>query len=210
MDKYTLNGSAYLHPTPAGAFFAVSRTQRELPVTFLQQLLREETSPALTAGLIEERTQLAAPASLEFLLHLQEAGLVEGRVEPASVPRTALQTLLPGLLGQLSGEGRALLADATGMAIGSAGYSTEAVDELSALAADMVALHARHADMLDRHLRLGGHGWGVVAPAGYSELACWPLRLGDSRFILLVGGEPRLNQPAFTQLAWVLGVNYAG
>jgi hypothetical protein len=209
MDTYTLQGEAFLHPTPAGAYFAVSHAERDLPGAFMLRLVQEPESPALTTALLQDWTGLAEPDALAFLYRLQEAGLVQGLPEPVSAPRANLESLLPGLLTALSLEGRAVLADTQGLALGSAGYSPEATEELAALAADVAALQARHAGLLDKHFRLGWQGWGIVSAAGYSELGCWPLHLGDYRFILVLHGEPRLNQPAFIQLVWALGVHYA-
>ena len=209
METYTLNGPFYLHPTPAGAFYAVTHTERDLPAQFLQRLLREAEAPLMSAELLQEWTHLAEGSALEFLFRLQEAGLVQGLAEPLRAPAAGLESALPGLLGPLSSEGRALLADPNGLCLGGAGYAEEPSAELAALAADVAALQGRHATLLNKHFRLGQQGWGIVAAGGYSELGFWPLHFGPAHFILVVSGEPRLNQQAFTQLAWALGVHYA-
>jgi len=209
MDNYSLQGSAYLHPTPAGTFHAVSQGPRDPIVAFLQRLLRASHAPLLTDAWLQQDLRLGPAEALEFLWRVQEAGLVQGLAEERVAPPAAWDAWLPEVLTSLSFEGRAVLADDQGLVLGSAGHGEDTAQALAALAADLLALHGRHAALLDRHLRLGRAGWGVVSPAGYSELGCWPLELGPRRFVLVLQGEPRLNQPAFTQLVWALGVHHA-
>lgn len=210
MDAYSLNGASYLHPTPAGALLAASADARDRSATFLRRLLRETRSPALSVSLLQSWTGLAEQPSLEVLLHLQQAGLVQGLAEAVEVLQGAMGSVVPALLAPLSGEGRALLVDGAGLPLASVGFAPQAVEELAAWAAELHAVQARHAAMLDRHLRLGGHAWGVVAAAGFSELACWPLQVAERPCLLVVAGEPRLNQPALTSLVWYLGAHHAG
>jgi len=51
--------------------------------------------------------------------------------------------------------------------------------------------------------------WALVDAAGNSRVGFWPLYVGKQRFVLVLGGVPRLNQPALTELIWALSKRYA-
>ncbi len=208
MDHYALTGEYFLHPTPAGAYYAASRATREPARSFLQRLLREPETPALAPDLAQDWTQLDEQGALSFVYRLQASGYVQGLPMQVEVPRERVEALLPPLLAQLSDEGRAILADKRGLYLGTAGFTHEAAEELAALGADMAAVQERHARLLEGNLRLRSHGWGLVGAGGYSELGFWPLYFGDDYFLLIIGGQPRFNQEAFTSLVWTLGVRY--
>ncbi len=210
MDQYTLTGEFFLHPTPAGAYYAASRPTREPARQFLQRLLRTPETPALTSALLQEWTGLAEQDALEFLYRLQSSGFVQGLPMHVEVPQDSIENLLPPLLSQLSDDGKAILAEKRGLYLGTAGFTHEASEELAALGADLAAVHERHARLLHGNLRLRSDGWGMVNAAGFSEMGFWPMYFGDDYFILIIGGTPRFNQEAFTSLMWTLGVRYGG
>ncbi len=210
MDHYTLSGEFFLHPTPAGAYYAASRPTREPARQFLQRLLRSPETPALSAALLCEWTGLPEHEALEFLYRLQSSGFVQGLPMHVEVPQDSIENLLPPLLSQLSDEGRAILAEKRGLYLGTSGFTHEASEELAALGGDLAAVHERHSRLLHGNLRLRSDGWGMVNAAGYSEMGFWPMYFGDDYFILIIGGMPRFNQEAFTSLMWTLGVRYGG
>ncbi|MEY4749085.1 MAG: hypothetical protein RIQ60_1299 [Pseudomonadota bacterium] len=207
-DLYSLAGDFFLHPTPAGAYFAASRPSREPARVFLQRLLREAATPRLQVELVQAWMGMSASDALEFVYRMQSAGLVQGLPVPVSVPPDSVEALLPPLLAQLAEDGRALLADQRGLYLGTAGFTHEAAEELAALGADIGRVHERHSQMLHGNLRLRGDGWGLIGANGASELGFWPLYMGDEYFILILAGAPRFNQEAFTTLMWTLGVRY--
>ena len=209
-DHYSLAGEFYLHPTPAGAYFAASRPTRDPARAFLLRLLQEATTPQLTPELVQGWTGSSPEAALEFVYRLQSAGLIQGLPVPVSVPPDSVEALLPPLLAQLAEDGRALLADQRGLYLGTAGFAHEQSEELAALGADLASVQERHAQLLHGNMRLRGDGWGFMNAGGYSELGFWPLYFGDDYFILVVGGQPRFNQEAYTTLIWTLGVRYGG
>jgi hypothetical protein len=210
MDHYTLTGEFFLHPTPAGAYYAASRPTRDPARTFLQRLLREPETPRLTAALVQDWMQMDEQDALEFIYRLQSSGFVQGLPMHVEVPQDRIENLLPPLLSQLSDEGRVILAEKRGLYLGTAGFAHEVSEELAALGADLAAVHERHARLLHGNLRLRSDGWGMVNASGYSEMGFWPLYFGDEYFILIIGGMPRFNQEAFTSLVWTLGVRYGG
>lgn len=207
-DKYILSGDHYLYPTPGGAYHAVVGAAGDLTRQFLQRLLRSPETPLLTAELVSGWTGRDAHDALEFVYRLQSSGLIQGLPAPLQSPHESLESLLPPLLEQLSDEGKAVLAERSGLHIGSAGYPHEATVELAAFAADLHSVQARHAKLLHNNLRIPAGGWGLVNAAGNSEIGFWPVHVGKEQFILVVGGMPRFNQTAFTTLIWALGVRY--
>lgn len=208
MDQYTLTGEFYLHPTPAGAYYAASRPTPEPARAFLQRLMREPETPRLTTELLKQWTGQGEQDALEFVYRLQSSGFVQGLPVRVAVPPERIEALLPPLLAQLSDEGRAILAEKRGLYLGTAGFAHETSEELAALGADLATVHERHSKLLHGNMRLRSDGWGMVNASGYSEIGFWPLYFGDDYFILVVGGLPRFNQEAFTTLLWTLGVRY--
>ncbi|MCK6423846.1 MAG: hypothetical protein L6Q75_02000 [Burkholderiaceae bacterium] len=208
MDQYTLTGEFYLHPTPAGAYYAASRPTPEPARAFLQRLMRESETPRLTTELLKDWTGLSEQDALEFVYRLQSSGFVQGLPVRVAVPPERIEALLPPLLAQLSDEGRAILAEKRGLYLGTAGFAHETSEELAALGADLATVHERHSKLLHGNMRLRSDGWGMVNASGYSEIGFWPLYFGEDYFILVVGGLPRFNQEAFTTLLWTLGVRY--
>jgi hypothetical protein len=210
MDHYTLTGEYYLHPTPAGAYYAASRPDRDPARSFLQRLLREPATPRLSPALIAQWTGLSEHDALEFVYRMQSSGFIQGLPVQVEVPPERIEALLPPVLAQLSDEGKAILAEKRGLYLGTAGFAHEQSEELAALGADLASVQERHAQLLHGNMRLRGDGWGFMNAGGYSELGFWPLYFGDDYFILVVGGQPRFNQEAYTTLIWTLGVRYGG
>lgn len=200
---FALGGDYHLHPTPAGAYFAVSRPEVTPQRQFLQALLAAPGTPALTTGWLQEATGLAEQAALAFLKHLQDAGHVQGLPQAMGAPADPAHLLLPGLLSQLSDEGRAVLADGDGLLMAAVGWKHGHCEQLGALCAELAALQRRHAG-LRAQLGLASDGWGLVSAAGYAELTFWPLFVGEARYHLVLGGQPRFNQQAYTKLVWAL------
>lgn len=210
MDQYTLTGDYFLHPTPAGAYYAASRPERDPARTFLQRLMREQQTPRLTTALVQDWMSLGEQDALEFIYRLQSSGFIQGLPVQVEVPPDRIESLLPPILSQLSDEGRAILAEKRGLYLATAGFAHEQSEELAALGADLANVQERHAKLLHGNMRLRSDGWGLVNASGYCDIGFWPLYLGTEYFILVVGGMPHFNQEAFTTLIWTLGVRYGG
>lgn len=209
MSVFELAESLYLLPSPGGVFYAVSENHQDPQRIFLTNLLREPETPVLTA---ENLTRLFESDDLEFcmsqLFQAQTMSLVEGVEAPQGVITNNIGTTLRRLLAELSTQGKAVVVDHVGSPLARAGLETEDVEVLSALSADLVALQKRHANRLAGTLSLFSQGWGAVDAFGSSKVAMWPLFIGNASFSLVVVGEPRLNQAAFTSLVWMLMHRY--
>lgn len=205
---FSLGGDYFVHPTPAGTYFAVSRPEDDAGRRFLQGLLAEAQTPALTVDALKAWTDLDEQPALDFLARLQAAGHVQGLPQAMQAPAEPGATLLPALLSQLSDEGKAVLADTGGLMLAAVGFKHAHSEQVAALGAELAALQRRHAG-LRAQMGLASDGWGLVSAAGYSELSFWPLYVGASRFHLVVSGQPRFNQQAYTRLVWALAQRHA-
>ncbi len=199
----------YVMPTPAGAYFAVSRPQKDPCRTLLTTLLRHRRSPLLTLDDLKTWTQADNDTdAMNLLNRVQAKGWLQGTESSQNVPADVLENILPGLLAPLSVEGNALLADHQGLYLASCGFQQQFVDELSALSADLASLQERHLDLLSNNLDLQTSAWALVDAAGNSQIGFWPLYIGQHRFVLAIGGAPSLNQPVLTHLIWALSIRY--
>jgi len=210
MSEIRTAGALYLRPTPAGAFHLTSAPGADPVRHFLNALLREPATPPFAeAGLPDLTGSDSIGDALELLRRMQGLGWIEGLVAPRRSPEGPLEAILPELLLPLSTTGKVLLADAQGFHLASQGFAHETAEELSALSADLASLHQRRAGLLNRNLGMHGSAWALVDAAGHSRIGFWPLHLGEQRFVLVLGGIPCLNRPAFVDLVWALGLRYA-
>ncbi len=210
MTRYQLQENIYVLPSPAGAYYAVARPEDEAPRRLLRNLLQKDNSPLLSVEGIRSWSGINDDDSaMELLSHIQALGWIEGSDTPLAPPEGRLEDILPDLLAPLSGNRKVLLADEQGFYLSAQGFPHETAEELSALSADLATLHERHAGLLKNNLGLRSNAWAVVDAAGNSEVGFWPMYVGSQRFVLVVGGMPRLNQPAFIRLIWALSIRYA-
>lgn len=208
-QDYQLNEALYLLPTAAGAFHAVSGKDQQPIRNLLFSLLKGDTSPqANVSELCQQMGDVEEDDLLELLYQGQSAGWIEAYESPHNAPDAQLSNKLTELLADLSSLGKALLVDSNGLAVARAGVDHATAEVLSALGADLAALQDRHAARLEENLGLATQGWGAVDAFGSSRIAAWPLYIGSHRFLLVLMGEPRLNQKAFITLVWLLVSRY--
>ncbi|MFO1414952.1 MAG: hypothetical protein U1F10_13780 [Burkholderiales bacterium] len=209
MPPPELRPGRYLAATPAGAYLATQQPDDEPARRLLLALLAAESTPLLTPPALAAWCGLDDEAAGELFARLTKMALVESFASPRAPLPGALEKLLPGLLADVSGSGRALLADSQGFYLATAGFPHEAAEELSALSADLASLHDRHARLLRNNLALASSSWALVDAAGNSRIGFWPLFVGRQRFTLVIAGLPRLNHPAFVELVAALARRYA-
>jgi hypothetical protein len=209
MSDYALKPDYYGLPTPAGAYQAVSSPQPDPAKQLLLRLLSEETSPLLTPDNLVEWTRLPEQDALELLFRLQHLALMEGHAQAVESPQGPLEQILPELLPQLSGDGKALLADSQGFYLSSVGFPHETAEELSAVSAGLSGVYSRHQKLLLNNLGQTTSHWALVDAAGNSKIGFWQFYIGKQRFYLVLSGLPQFNQSVFTQLVWALAKRYA-
>jgi len=205
MAKYELVDQLYLTPTAAGAFYAVSGSQDEPLRRLLLALLSHRTSPladipSLCGWLDIDDEQ----ACLQILHRAQTLVLLEGNQHPRQLTDFGVGRELRDLLPGLSSLGKGILVDWNGLSLAHSGLDEETAETLSALSADLVSVQVRHYSRLRETLRLPIQGWAAVDAYGASRIGAWPLFIGEQRLMLVLLGEPRLNQQEFVTLVWVL------
>lgn len=209
MAEYELLQGLHIAPSPAGAYYAASSPQEDPARSTLIRLLGQTESPAFRTETLREITGLDdEQAALEHIYRLQELGLVQGLREGRHSPQGSLETALPGILADLAGRGKALLADEQGFYLAAHGFRHETAEELAGLSADLGSLHTRHVGLLEGNLGLHTSAWALINAGGASEIGFWPLFVGRYRFVLIIGGTPNLNQAATLDLIWMLFRRY--
>ncbi len=211
MSEYRLREGVYVCPTPAGAYYAVCSPEQDTTRRLLFALMAGDHTPAVNLPSLAEWTGLADPQdAMDLLHHAEQVGWIQGEPAPRRAPAGSMEAAVPGLLGQLSEDGKAVLADEQGFYLARAGFPHEAAEELSALSADLASLHRRHTGLIHGNLRLPGAAWSVVDAAGNSQLGIWPLFVGGHRFALVLAGVPCFHLLAFADLVWALSKRYVG
>jgi len=196
--------------TPYGAYYAVTEVPEDPVRRLLQAVLVDTGTEPLSDALAARWSDNGdTGATLDLLKRLQDLAMIQATDLPVAASTAPLEDLLPPLLTPLSGSGKALLADPQGFYLAAVGFRHEAAEELAALSADIATLHTRHARLLANNLGFSGSSWGLLDPAGASQLGVWPLHVGENRFALAIAGRPRLNQESFALLVQALARRYA-
>ncbi len=207
--QYELAGDLYVLPTPAGAYFAVSTPEDSRVRRLLLALLRHRSSPHVDARFVCECLGTDdEQEALEVLHRAQSLAWIEGYEQVRDLPGLGVGQELHQLLPHLSSVGKALIIDWNGLSLASCGIDDATADTLAALAADLIGVQERHADRMTQHLGQASHGWAAVDAYGSSRIGAWPLYVGEKRMLLVLLGEPRLNDSAFLALVWLLIENY--
>jgi len=210
MTQLTLATGLFLHPTPAGAYSAISSAEDNVSRTLLRNLLSRQKSPELTLELLMDISLAKTHKdALEQLKHLHALSWVEGLESPKVVDGSPVEEVLPKLLPSFSSSSKVLLADEQGFYLASSGFPHEVAEELSALSAELASLHARRSGVLVSNLGLTSSAWSVVGANGHSKIGFWPLFIGRQRFVLVMEGVPSLNRSEFVELIWLLSRRYA-
>jgi hypothetical protein len=209
IELVATSADLYGEVTPAGAFYATSSPDQEGSRTVLLHILREGHRVPFSIKAAQRWTQAAnEDEALRSIFRLQRLGLLRGTAHPRQQEDKRLEDALPPLLAQLSDVQRTLLADENGFYLAAAGYTHEAAEELAGLSADLLSLQSRHGRLLKNNLRVNTETWGLLDPAGRSELGFWPLFIGQQRFMLVVSGTPRLQDQSFVTLVQDLDKRY--
>ncbi|MGF1642549.1 MAG: roadblock/LC7 domain-containing protein [Thiotrichales bacterium] len=205
MSAYKLIDQFFLQPTSAGAFYAVTGDEPEPLRRLLLALLAEAATPRVDLPKLCYWLGVADDQQALHLLHqAQTLAWVQGYREPRNIVEAGIGRQLQDPLRRLSSVGKALLVDGNGFPLARHGLDDATVDALSALSADLAAVQTRHAARLKQCLKMPTQGWGALDAFGSSRIAVWPLFVGARRLLLVVLGEPRLSQPEFITLVWML------
>ncbi len=199
----------FVNLTPIGAYYATNSKQDSPLHRLLRYLLTMSSSPLLdkqTLQLLGENAQVEA--TLATLKLAGKRQFITLSSQAVSIEKVSLETGLPKLFGELSNDGKVLLADDQGFCLGQIGFDDSDSEQLAALSADIAIVQERHQSALIAVSEFGNI-WGVISLGNNHQLSFWPIFIGDYRFVLVLGQKLSLNQPAFTQLIRMLSVRYA-
>lgn len=146
--------------------------------------------------------------ALNLLYRLQRLEFLYGDEEISTDDIHLTDEQLPTLLEQLSNSGKALLADENGLYFANANFHHEAAEELGLLASEVAKMEDNHRLLIRNNLHINNSAWGICDPSGQSELTFFPLYIGMTKLILVIGGMPDLNKEAFVTLVKVLYHRY--
>ncbi len=208
MNSFSINEGLYLNVTPRGAYNATHDNQQDISRNILIKLLQQDETPEFSNDIITTLFSDDSDENLGLLDKMQELGLITGQKTSESAPQDSLEEKLPELLSSLSGSGKALLADKSGLYLGTSGFPHEAAEELAAISANLSEVYQRHKGLLQGNLGFSQNAWGLVDAAGNAEVGFWPLYIGKNTFTLILHGLPQFNQPSFRHLVWMLVKRY--
>ena len=210
MDS-TLSLQSNLYPkvTPAGAYYAVSGNTPSASRTLLYGLLRADVSETISSErLLRWADTSDINTALNLLYRLQRLEFLYGEETIGSDDFHLPDEQLPELLEQLSNAGKALLVDSNGLYFANAGFHHEAAEEIGVLASEITQVGDKHQLLVKNNLHIHHSAWGICDPSGQSELTFFPLYIGASKLILVIGGMPDLNKEAFVTLVKALYNRY--
>jgi hypothetical protein len=206
MADYQLTNDVHIIPTPLGAYCAASNPQPDAARSLILGIMASETTQKVSVETLRQYVGNANP--LQLLYWMEKSKWIVGRAESETLAALHIETDVPFLLSQLSGDGKALLADHQGFYLVNAGFTQDVAEELAILAAGISAIQNKHAELIRSKLRLGTLAMAVIDSGGNSELGCWPLYIGKQHFMLVISGIPRFDQAAYLHLIWALCRRY--
>lgn len=208
-STFSLQSDLYPRITPAGAYFAVSNDAGSASRTLLNGLLRAAPGETISsAKLLAWADTNDINTALNLLYRLQRLEFLYGEDTPAD-DGDLIEDRLPELLASLSSVGKALLADDNGLYFANTGFHHESAEEIGILAGEVIALAEKHQLLVKNNLNIHHNSWGICDPSGQTELTFFPLYVGKSKLILVVGGSPNLNCEQFVTLVKILGKRFA-
>jgi hypothetical protein len=206
MADYLLAQDVHIIPTPLGAYYAASNPQPDAARSLILGIMASETTQKVSVETLRQYVGKGDP--LQLLYWMEKSKWIAGRVESETLAAQHIETDVPFLLSQLSGDGMALLADHDGFHLVSAGFTQEVAEELAILAAEISTIQSKYSELIRSKLRLGTLAMAVIDSGGNSELGCWPLYIGKHHFMLVVSGIPKFDQQAYLHLIWALCKKY--
>lgn len=198
----------YMQVTPSGAYYATVASDPDDARALLLQLLSAEGSFPYSDELVMELADLDQESAVALFDKLYSRGFLAMTDQPIRITDQSIEQLLPEVLPHLADSGNVILADDQGFCLGNCGYELERAESLAALAADVILLHERHHQLLNRDLQFSGESWGIVDPVGHSQLGIWVVYVGVQKFSLIIQGMPKFNQQAFVDLLSALARRY--
>lgn len=206
-----LSLQTHLYPrvTPAGAYYSIAGSDLNPSRKLLHGiLLMEKTQTISQESLLEWSGTDDVDAALSVLYRLQRLEFLYGEETPAQMVQETMEARLPNLLSDLSDTGKALIANDDGLYYATSGFHHESAEEVAALAGEVVRLSEQHALLVKNNLNINQNSWAVCDPSGRSELAFFPMYYGENKLVLVIGGNPQLQNDSFVELVQVMYRRY--
>lgn len=190
----------FITVTPAGCYYTVENSEPTIARQLLHKILSKPLSPALSEYQGLEK---------ESVLELNKSGFLTFDDVQQTLPEGNLTSLLPQVLPGLSELEKVVLTESLqGLYVDYSGVSQAEAEELAVMAAGFCELSNKRSGLIAGNLSITSRAFGVLDPAGNSEIGFWPLHVSDNVFTLIVLGIPRFNTTHFCTLVWALIERY--
>ena len=204
----------FVEITPAGCFYAVQSTESNAYRDMLLDILRCQYNPVYPGELSEQDQQEQHVEGLHcrtpaFYQTLQEAGFIVAKTEMTHKPVENLDALLARSLGSLSDLEKVVLTDSgRGLFLGYSGFTSTQAEELAVVDSSIRIVYEKSEKLLREELSIDESAFGIIDPAGHSQLGFWSCFVGKNVFTFIVYGVPQFNRPEFRDIIQFLVQRY--
>jgi hypothetical protein len=205
----SIRKGGYVQLTAIGAFYAVQSAKSDPIRETLLRLMQADKSFIVSDDAIKQYTGLEKDEALAQLYKLENAGFIVANTVQERITDRTLDELLGVALRNLSDLGQVILADSgRGFYLGYSGFSATEAEELAVLSSSIRTLYVKNEHLLRDKLSMNESAFGIINPAGNSELGFWPMFIGSNVFTLIISGLPQFNRPDFARIIWLLVQRY--
>lgn len=201
----------YLVPTDNGARYTVAEAHLNPLRALLYGIIQ---SAGITTNdleqFIDDQLFGSRKAVAAALYKLQGLGLIYTQESPVVLPQAAAIESLEHFLGQISSEGKALLADRNGFVMASHGFKNEAARELAAVGTDMTPMGARISGEMEQDVNAEQEIWELTINRKGDKITFMRLFIGSLPFLVAIGGQLNTKPNVFLQLMAILINRYLG
>ncbi|MEE9319022.1 MAG: hypothetical protein V3U76_01115 [Granulosicoccus sp.] len=199
----------YVQLTAIGAYYAVQSNETELYRGTLLRIMQADKSFIISDDTLRQYTGLESSEALAHFYKLEKTGFITANATQERITDRTLDELLGEALRNLSDLGQVILADSgRGFYLGYSGFSASEAEELAVLSSSIRTIYVKNETLLRDKLSMKESAFGIINPAGHSELGFWPLFIGSNVFTLIISGLPQFNRPDFARLVWLLVQRY--
>jgi hypothetical protein len=196
---------SYLQPTYSGLRYAVASAQPDSLRALMHGLIQNQnTTTADLERFVDQQNFVDRKAVGVALYKLQGKGLINSTEEPENTFAGPLDDALTETLGQLSPDGKGVLAGHDGLVIAYSGVTDMMARELAAAGTNMLPMGDRISeDDIDEVV----HPWEITMNKNGFKVTFTRLNIGKQTF-LLASGEIDSNAVGFQSLVSLLLQRY--
>jgi hypothetical protein len=196
---------SYLQPTYSGLRYAVASAQPDSLRSLMHGLIQNRnTTTADLERFVDHQNFTDRKAVGVALFKLQGEGLINSTEEPDNTSEGPLDDALTEALGQVSSDGKGILAGHDGMVIAYSGTTATIAKELAAVGTSMLPMGDRISDDGFDEVT---HPWEITVNNNGAKVTFMRLNIG-SRTFLLASGEIDSEAIGFQNLASLLIQRY--